>query len=145
MGTHSQLIVPGRYDQIRGICQFVVEGAQQAGLNEDAIFQVELACDEACTNAIEHAYGGEDKGELIILWSYDQKAFTITLFDQGQTFDPQSVPQPNLPLADEPADLKVGGLGVYFMRKLMDKIEYQLDADKGNKLIMSKFLAEEPQ
>lgn len=142
MGNQSQLTVPGRYDQIRQICQFVVAGAKQAGLDDDAIFQVELACDEACTNVIEHAYGGENRGELDIVWSYDDRAFTITIYDQGKTFDPQSVPQPNLPIVDDPTNLKVGGLGIYFMRKLMDEISYRFDESKGNTLVMRKLLSE---
>jgi len=35
---------------------------------------------------------------------------------------------------------EVGGLGIYFMQKLMDDVSYNFDAEKGNKLIMRKRL-----
>ena len=43
---------------------------REVGLDEDFIFKVELACDEACTNVIQHAYGGEDLGPIRIAWDF---------------------------------------------------------------------------
>ena len=64
--------------------------------------------------------------------------FIVTIRDRGKPFDPSSVPSPDLE-----ADLdkrRVGGLGIYFMRKLMDEVSYNFDAKKGNELTMRKRL-----
>lgn len=134
------LTVPGRYEQVKKICDFVVDGAESAGLPATAVFHVELACDEACTNIIEHAYGGENKGKIEVSWSVEGKAFVIVIHDNGRSFDPEAVPAPNIPKggADEAADqLRVGGLGIHFMRKIMDDVQFHFD-ENGNTLTLVK-------
>ena len=47
-------------------------------------------------------------------------------------------PQPELgEFLDE---MKVGGLGIHFMRKLMDEVRYNFDPEKGNELTIVKNL-----
>ncbi len=145
MGDQHVLTVPGRYEEIQKICQFVAEGAAESGLDETAIFHIELACDEACTNIIEHAYGGEDKGEINIGWQLKDEAFTITFHDRGHPFDPDAVPEPTLPpTPPDPAavpdidQVKVGGLGIHFMRQLMDDVQFHFDEEGGNTLTLVK-------
>ncbi|MCP5094655.1 MAG: ATP-binding protein [Chloroflexi bacterium] len=147
MGDKNVLTVPGRYEKIKQICAFAADGAAQAGMVEGDIFHIELACDEACTNIIEHAYGGEGKGDIIISWKADDRSFTIVINDNGRSFNPKDVPEPAIP--PDPNDpnfseakmvenLKIGGLGIHFMRKLMDEVTYQFDAATGNTLILVK-------
>lgn len=144
MSQQKSLKVPGRYDQIRLICEFVAEGAKAARLDEDDIFHIELACDEACTNIIEHAYGQENSGPIEVTWQINAYNFTIIFTDQGQSFDPDQVPLPlstqELQNLDNLDDLKVGGLGLHFMKKLMDEVIFAFDKEKGNQLIMIKKL-----
>jgi serine/threonine-protein kinase RsbW len=144
MGSGKRLIVPGRYDQISVICDFVAQGAQKAGLDEDAAFHVQLACDEACTNIIEHAYGGESAGEIEVSWQLNQRSLTVTLKDKGQPFDPDGIETPHIPQNQAELDqLKIGGLGLHFMRRIMDEVLFQFDEKSGNTLIMVKRLAPE--
>ncbi len=145
MGKKQVLTFPGRYDEIKSICTFVVQGAEEAGLDETAVFHIELACDEACTNIIEHAYGGEDKGNIVVSWQIDNGKFLITLQDNGRSFNPDDVPEPPISVKDKtnqseiPYDqLQVGGLGIHFMRKLMDDVAFEFDEQAGNRLTLSK-------
>ena len=136
---HGSLTLPGRYDQIQAVCDFVMAGAQKAGFSEDALFHLQLATDEACTNVIEHAYGGEGKGKLQVEWHIQEKDFVIVIHDYGRSFDPDDVPRPVGPEAD-PLELKVGGLGLYFMRELMDSVHFEFHEEEGNTLTMTKRL-----
>ena len=145
MGVKHVLTVPGRYEEIQKICQFVADGAAKCGLDETAIFHIELACDEACTNIIEHAYDGEDKGTIEISWQLKDGKFTIVFHDNGRSFDPEAVPKPALPpVPPDPAtppdidQVKVGGLGIHFRRQLMDAVQFQFDEEAGNTLILVK-------
>ena len=144
MRQDHQLTVPGRYDQVRPICEFVAEGARLAKFDDKTIFHIELACDEACTNIIEHAYAGEERGDITVSWQINNNEFMITLTDTGQPFDPKSVPEPTTPNVTEgltkPDNLKVGGLGLHFMKKLMDDVRFVFAGEKGNQLIMIKQL-----
>lgn len=139
----QEFTIPGRRDRIIDACRFIVDGAKEVGFDEDELFRIELACDEACTNVIEHAYGGDDRGTIRIIWDFSDGAFIITIIDQGTYFDPDSVPEPYLPKSPEDFDLlKIGGLGIHFMRSLMDDVKFQSDAGAGNKLVMVKYLSD---
>lgn len=147
MSSKHVLTIPGRYEHIREVCEFIAAGAQSAGLAEDVIFKVELACDEACTNIVEHAYGEEDAGQITASWQANDDAFTITLHDNGRSFDPQDVADPEimqLSSDPDPNELRVGGLGIHFMRSLMDEIHYHFDKGQGNTLTMVKYIESLP-
>jgi len=146
------LTVPGRYDQIRTITKFVTAGGLAAGLDEDTIFHLELCCDEASTNIIEHAYGAEDAGTITVHFQVTEDAFRVTFLDQGRPFSPEEVSEPAIlnpgddasgPALTEFLDkMKVGGLGIHFMRKLMDEVLYNFDTERGNELTLVKYLPE---
>lgn len=138
MASPKNLTIPGRYDRIREACDFVVAGAEEAGFDPDEVFRIQLACDEACTNIIEHAYGVEDAGEIGVSWEIKKGAFIIELRDSGRPFRPETVPSPSVPDTPEDVDeLKVGGLGLHFMRTLMDEVKFSFN-DEGNHLVMVK-------
>lgn len=139
----QEVTIPGRHDRVIDACKFVVDGARQVGFAEDELFRIELACDEACTNVIEHAYGGEDQGAIRVVWEFADGVFTITIYDQGRFFDADNVPEPNIPKSPDDLDqLKIGGLGIHFMRNLMDEVQFHSDMGEGNKLVMVKYLSE---
>lgn len=136
MGEKNVLTISGYYKNVKKACQFVASGAKAAGMPEHAIFHIELACDEACTNIIEHAYGGEGMGEIRIHWELKNGRFVFTLSDDGEPFDPTAAPKPPPPTNVD--DLKIGGLGIHFMRKLMDEVNYSYDKTDGNQLTLIK-------
>ena len=139
MGEAQQLAIPGRYEAISDACGFVITGARKAGLGTDAVFHVQLACDEACTNVIEHSYGAEDIGDLHISWEFDEQFFIITIRDNGRPFVPEDTPKVHMPTKNETIEqLQIGGLGLHFMHKLMDEIRFNYDKKQGNKLVMIK-------
>ena len=103
-----------------------------------AVFHIELACDEACTNVIEHAYGGEDNGSITVSWQVEADMFVITISDNGRAFDVEQIPA--IPDTDNIENIKIGGLGIHFMRQLMDDVKFSIAAPTGNKLVMKKKL-----
>ena len=146
MVNEQVLTVPGRYKEIKRICEFVAAGAAQAGFDEDTIFHMELCCDEASTNIIEHAYGEEGAGNIIISYKASNDDFTIVMRDNGIAFDPSAVPPPpaianNEASAEElTSQLRLGGLGLHFIRNLMDEVHFTSDGRQGNQLTMVKKL-----
>lgn len=129
------LVVPGRYDQLETLCRFVGAAAETAGLSETDSSRCQLAVDEACTNIIEHGYGGEDKGDIRIACDPNPGELTITIEDTAQRFDPSTVPEPNL--TGNLDDMRIGGLGVYFMRQVMDAVEFSYENGR-NQLVLVK-------
>ena len=96
MPKQWELTVDGRLENLSTIADFVVKAAQASGLDEKAIFEVQLAVDEACTNVIEHSYRGEDKGEIALRCERAEGGFVVTIRDHGQPFNPEDVPLPDL-------------------------------------------------
>jgi serine/threonine-protein kinase RsbW len=140
MSQQNHLTIPGRFDKVKEACDFVCAGAEEVGFTKDEVFRIQLACDEACTNIIEHAYGAEDVGEIEVSWQRKEGAFIIELRDNGRPFKPEEIPPPSVPHAPgEIDDIKVGGLGLHFMRTLMDDVIFSFD-DQGNELVMVKHL-----
>lgn len=129
-------LFPGRFDSLSRICKFVVGAAGAAGLGEEAVCAVEMAVDEACTNIIEHAYGGEGRGDIECTCQINQDKLTVKLRDYGCPFDPSNVPEPNISAALE--DREEGGLGLYLIRRLMDEVHFEFTPDSGNVLTMVK-------
>lgn len=129
------LSVPGRYDRLEHICDFVAEAAAEAGLDEAAVNRCQLAVDEACTNIIEHGYEGENKGEIEITCQAAPGELVIRIHDHARPFDPTSVPEPELDAGVE--EMRIGGLGLYFMRQVMDAVEFSYE-NGGNTLVLIK-------
>lgn len=142
MADVRHLIVGGRYENIPTITDFVGEAAAAAGFTEDEIYHCQLAADEACTNIIEHAYGGEGKGEIKITCRIELGLCEILVIDEGKRFNPMTVPKPDLEADID--TIKPGGIGLHLMRQFMDEIHFEFGEDD-NRLTLVKRSAERPR
>ncbi len=129
-------VFPGTYESLQEISFFIKAASKEAGFDGFSIYTIETALDEACSNIIEHAYGGESIGNIEIGFKDQPEKFTIILKDHGRPFDPDSVPQPNL--SPELSERKSNGLGLYMMRQWMDEVDFQF-AENVNILTMVKY------
>lgn len=136
MDTSQTLAFPGRFDSLASISEFVTRAAEAAGLDARAVYAVQTAVDEACSNIIEHAYGGEGRGTIECTCRINDDGLTVILRDHGRPFDPTCVPEPDLHTSIE--ECTVGGLGLHFIRRLMDEVHFEYTPDSGNVLTMVK-------
>ena len=107
------------------IMRYIREQASIASMEEKAIHKMELACEEAVVNIISYAYP-EEKGPLFIECKKKGHRFEITLRDHGVPFSPIDVevnPQIDKPVQER----RVGGLGIFLLRKTIDEASYQRD------------------
>ncbi|MGI6375526.1 MAG: ATP-binding protein [Anaerolineae bacterium] len=118
------------------ISEFVGARARQAGLSEDGVYEIQMATDEACTNSIEHAYEGRTSGQIDVCCYIDGAYFVVRVTDYGRRFDPDLVPMPDVTAPLE--ERTIGGLGLFFMRRLVDSIEFSFDPIQGNQVVMRK-------
>ena len=136
MNQEFRLSVPGRYENLALIGEFVAVAARRAHLDDKAVFDAQLAVDEACTNVIVHAYGGEGLGDISLEVQVSEGEIQVRLRDRGEAFDPRTVPPPNLTC--KLSERKNGGLGLHFMRNLMNNVHFETDEELGNCLKMTK-------
>lgn len=127
---------PGRYTSLAGISEFVAKAAQEAGLDSKGVYAVKLAVDEACTNIIEHAYGGEGVGNIQCSCDISAETLTIELRDWGGSFNPNMVPEKNFTVPLE--EIEPRGAGLFFIHKLMDEVRFKFNDKKGNLLVLVK-------
>ena len=132
-----RLRVPGRFENLAQIADFVAAVVRDGGWDDDQVFHVQMAVDEACSNVIEHAYGADVAGDIeLICCTEDNGDLVVQIRDEGRPFDPSSVPEPTI--GPDLDNLQAGGLGLYFMRKLMDQVTFHFDRKRGNVLTMVK-------
>jgi serine/threonine-protein kinase RsbW len=115
------------FESLSPLRDFVGEAARDCGLNPKAVYAVQMAVDEGFTNIIEHAYGGECREEIRCTCEINQDKLTIVLQDCGQPFNPEAVPAPDLEASLQ--ERKAGGLGLFFMRQLMDEVSFTFAVD----------------
>jgi anti-sigma regulatory factor (Ser/Thr protein kinase) len=136
----SKIVFDANFDNLDEIREIVAEAARQVGFSDKEIYAIQLAADEASSNIIEHAYAGVKGGKLEIDISISDKKLKIIMRDHGKPFDPASVPEPNVKA--DLSERKIGGLGMYLMRKLMDEVSYESSPETGNILTMIKRLGD---
>jgi anti-sigma regulatory factor (Ser/Thr protein kinase) len=103
----------------------IVEFARESGFPEDELFDIGLAVGEACANAVMHAMTSES---CFMVEAFDRaKKIVVTVSDPGDFTMP--------PLLRDPD--RVGGLGLFLIRRLMDRLSLDMTPD-GTKLTMSR-------
>ena len=113
----------------RGFVQAVCE---HAGFERAVTDAVVLAMHEAANNAIRHAHHGDAAAQIQIQCRLGSDGIEILILDEGDPFDLAAVPDL------DPAELRIGGRGVFLMRTLMDELTCQPRGRCGNTLRMIK-------
>ena len=107
---------------------------EEVGFPFDLISDVQLATDEAVTNAIVHGYDGKP-GEVRVHAEADDQEVMVTVEDQAPEFDPiRFIP---LDVSKDGEDRPIGGLGIILIRNVMDEVSYCREAGT-NKFAMVK-------
>lgn len=125
--------------ELDNLCQQVERFGKSNGLSSKCIFEANLALDELFTNII--TYGFDDKKEHIIEITIALKNNTLlfNIEDDGIPFNPTEADAPDIECTIE--DCKIGGLGIYLAKNLMDEVCYQRCNEK-NILTLKKNIDE---
>ena len=127
---------PAQFESLDEIREFAAQAARQIGFDEKDVYNIQLAVDEAASNIIEHAYEGVADGVIEVFAKVEAEKLTIVLRDWGQPFAPDTVAEPDLDAGLE--DRAIGGLGLFFMHKLMDDVRFDFSPDGSNTLTLVK-------
>src|SRR5262249_18041443 len=105
---------------------------QAGGLDSATTSAVVLAVNEAVSNIIRHAHQNQPDAQMHIQCCLCPEGLEICLVDEGEPFDLSAVPHL------DPAELRIGGRGVFLMRTLMDELTCEPHGPRGNTLRMVK-------
>lgn len=118
------------------LTRFLQEFWSTAGLPPTEALAFELALEEVFMNVVMH--GSELAARQVeVSLALDDAEFTMTVEDDGPQFDPLLLPAPDVSATLE--ERRVGGNGVFLVRKLMDGVGYQRVGAR-NQLMMSKHI-----
>jgi len=108
--------------------------ATEVGADGEFVEKVVSAVGEAFNNVAIHAYRDQHEGTVDIEISLGQDSMEIRLLDTGRSFDPNSIPPPDL------ASLPENHMGLYIIRSLMDEVSYSPGNPPGtpNVLVLRK-------
>lgn len=119
---------------IRDVRARIAAFAKRLGFDADAIYDIELALNEAIANIVKHAYKGDRNGifELGARLNEATDQLEIMLKDYGEKIDPAAFKSRKL------EDYRESGLGIFLMQHLMDAVEYDHKEKDGTRLVMKK-------
>jgi len=136
-----EMKIPAKPEYV-GVVRLTVSGvANRLGYSYDDIEDIKIAVAEACTNVVNHAYEEKQaEKDMHLKFSVYEDRFELIVADHGGTIDVEKLKNERGPLnsAQSIDDLKEGGLGLFLIETLMDKVEIR--GDSGVMIIMTKFL-----
>ena len=113
-----QLRFPARAAELKRVRDAVRESSEDCGCSAKSTADIVLATDEACQNIIRHAYRGDSDNVIELEVEHRGDHLVFSLLDHAPTVDPSQVKPREL------EDIRPGGLGTYFIRRVMDEVEF---------------------
>ena len=130
------LAVASRFENIELVQAVVDDLLGRLGLEEEERHWIGLAVREAVANAIKHGNAGDPAKQVEVEVELEGDAVVVTVRDEGGGFDPGRVANP---LAPENL-LRPGGRGIFYMRSLMDDVDYRFGPEGGTEVVLRKRL-----
>jgi serine/threonine-protein kinase RsbW len=126
------LVIPSDLRLLPLARTFIETVCQSVGCDRSFAEAILLATNEAVQNAIRHAHRDRREAVVQIQCFPGLDGIEVVVLDEGEPFDLAAVP------SLDPAEIRIGGRGVFLMRKVMDELSCQPRPCRGNRLSMVK-------
>lgn len=137
----KNILINNNLSEIERLSKAVAEFGEKNNLSSEVIYDVRLALEEVVSNIINYGFEDNYEHQISIEMNLQGETLTMKIKDDGKPFNPLEVKSTNL---DKPFDEReIGGMGIYIVRKLMDKILYKRE-EGNNVLQLTKYLADHP-
>ncbi len=127
-----------KIEHLEEMLDYILMGLESLELTAKQKHQIRLVCEEALVNVIHYAYLAE--GGLVTI-SYkifiESQEVEIILEDEGVAFNPLESEDPDLEI--DIHERKIGGLGIYMIKNIMDKVCYERVEGKNRLYLKKKF------
>ena len=135
-GAEATFRLLNNTDEMARLDRAVDEFGQARQWSEQMSYHIKLALEEVVMNVISYAYEDGETHEFEVRLKSDSDGVVIDVIDDGQPFDPlQEAAEPDV---EASLDVRsIGGLGVFFVKTLMDHVEYRRENDR-NRLTLTK-------
>lgn len=120
----KELTIDATIENTAAVTAFVDEQLEQLDCPMKTQMQVDIAIDELFSNIAHYAYNPEVGPATVRVEVIEQPlAVVITFIDNGVPYDPLANADPDITLSAE--ERKIGGLGIYLVKKTMDDVSYE--------------------
>lgn len=130
----KEITLEANVESIASVTAFVEEYLEPYGGSIKAVTQISVALDELVSNIVNYS-GAKDYTVRIEV--SDSKVTTLTFIDSGVPYNPLEKDDPDVTLSAE--ERKIGGLGIFLVKKTMDNVCYSREDGK-NVLTIEKQL-----
>jgi len=96
--------------------------AKSVGFSSPRIEDLKTSVAEACINAVQHGNKGKPDARVLVAISFQENTLRISVFDEGEGLK-GALKDPDIDRIIENLDPPVG-FGVFLMKRLMDKVEF---------------------
>lgn len=136
-GSGTSITLPATVENIGKITAFVEGRMEEKDCPLKQIMQVSMAVDEVMANVAMYAYA-PGTGDVTVAVDFDDgsRTVSVTFIDRGVAFDPLAKEDPDVTLPAE--QRKIGGLGIFLVKKTMDDVAYRREGDKNVLCIKKK-------
>ncbi len=132
----AEVSITSRFENIEVAERVLRDLCTAAGFSEDDASPLVSALWEALANAIRHGNRNDPRRRVHVALTIGGGVATIAVEDEGPGFDPDAVPDPTKP----ENLLRANGRGIFFMRQLMDRVEFSRRPDGGTLVTMERRL-----
>jgi serine/threonine-protein kinase RsbW len=122
MKGRTDQTIPAELSGLNEILDGIAILLEEQGFPFELISDVQLATDEAVTNAILHGYEGKE-GEVHVVAEADDQEVMVVVEDRAPAFDPVSFVSRDV--SQDGDDRPIGGLGLILIRNVMDEVSYE--------------------
>lgn len=123
---------------LKQIRRSITDAASNIGARRDSIDDIVYAANELISNAITYGYGGQAGPIWVDVWN-EGDSLCVRICDAAPAFNPLNVPLPRNLIGR--SQQRVGGLGLFLSRYLLDDLQYRVLPEGGNELILVKWNA----
>ena len=128
MNLLSQIKLPAILENLNLFIESASHCARAQGFGPERVSEIELALEEALVNIVSYSYP-EKNGDVEVACSIDdENRFVIDIMNWGVPFNPLSSNEPGL--IPDISKRKVGGLGIFMIKQLMDDVKYRFEDNK---------------
>lgn len=139
MASDLTLRLPNSFDALSTAAEDTTNFLEAHSAPPDAVFAANLAIEELVTNIIKYGYDDPDAHEILIRLAVTDRDLSIEISDDGHAFNPFDQPEPDTSLPAE--DRPIGGLGIHFVRNMLDGCAYCRDAGRNTVTLTKNFEA----
>lgn len=120
----KEITVDATIDNVQTITDFVDERLEEMNCPVKAQMQIDIVIDELCSNVARYAYS-DRTGKVTVSVDTADKPMKVwlTFTDEGVPYNPLAKEDPDITLSAE--ERKLGGLGIYMVKKMMDEFRYE--------------------